>query len=440
MSNSEDKILVLDISALKRFILKLEMEKDLYLETMKILIARAKDVRDKYKYSLRIEEFLQKMIQLEDIEQVKQQYYIFAQEQIEDGFTYADVFKIDFEKSTKESIIYLIGTNKVNSEFFTPNIGIAKYYQIAEALKATGEKVISCAIQEFERFLELFLWELIVSSPKAYLHDKTITYDRLLASNVEELKRDLISQEIKQLMYDTKGTIKKISKIHKFSIDQYPDIVDEYLEMDAHRNIIVHNGGIINEDYLTQVPQKYKDRQLGQRINCSKELIEQKTNNLIKFAYLLFYLWGKSERDLDELSDIAFDLLKKENWEVAEFAYTLLLKLPQLDHVSMLMYDINRLNAKKHMFGLSSIEEEVKKLDLSGMSLMYEVARNLLLDEHAHVAELLDKCYPQDYNSSAIRSWPIFIEFRKTHEYVEFIEKHREDFETYEFKSSHEDK
>ena len=236
-----------------------------------------------------------------------------------------------------------------------------------------------------------------------------------------------------KLMRGVSDTIKKINDIHNLHLEKYQDLWDSYIEMDLHRNLIIHNDGLVNAEYIKKVPEKYKEAKQYEYLPCSKICIEEKTNNLIKFAFLLFYLIGESESELDELDLTAFDLLKNQNWDVAEYAYSLLLKTSKASHSSKVMWQINWLNAKKHKYGIEKTKNEIEKLDVTGMEKLFSVAKNLLLEDYEAIEDDLESCYPHDYNSYYIHTWPIFIEFRKTKYYQNFREKHQEDFEQYDF-------
>ena len=234
-------------------------------------------------------------------------------------------------------------------------------------------------------------------------------------------------------MRGVSDTIAKINDIHNLHLDRHRYLWDSYIEMDLHRNLIIHNDGLVNAEYIKKVPEKYKNVKEYDYLSCSKNCIEEKTNNLIKFAFLLFYLIGESESELDELDSTAFDLLKNQNWDVAEYAYSLLLKIPTLEHSNKIMCQINWLNAKKHKEGIERTQADIEKLDVTGMEKLYSVAKNLLLENYETIEEDLESCYPHDYNSYFIHTWPIFIDFRKTEHYQHFRERHQEDFEQYDF-------
>lgn len=438
MSNKSQKrkqeSLYFNVPELKRFILEVEMEKVLYEETFKILLLKAKDVKTNYNVALKIEEFFQKFSTLKNKEQMYEAYKEFANQNINDKLKMGDVFDINIDQVTESAIPYRINVNKINVEYAHPEIGMEKYYQIVNALKTTGEKVIINSIQFFEEYFSTLLQRLILKKPEAYLHDKVVTFEELFNGDVVEIKKRLLNKEISKLMYNVKDTLMKIDKIHKLNLSNYQEIIDGFIEISLHRNILVHNNGIVNQEFLDDLPKaKINDYKIGDFIHCSKMYIEEKTNNLIKFAFLLLFLIGETEKDRDELDKTAFDLLTNGNWDVAEFAYELLLKLPKLNNENKYDYTINKLNSKKHLLGLDNVREEIMDLDVTGMTTTYLIAKDLLLENNEKVTSALELYYPESFDSYTIQKWPIFIEYRKTDEYKRFIKNHQEDFEPYMF-------
>ena len=104
-----------------------------------------------------------------------------------------------------------------------------------------------------------------------------------------------------------------------------------------------------------------------------------------------------------------------------------------MENAQKLSYVINKLNAKKHLFGMEKVQNEILQIDVSGMEIMFKVAKNLLLEEYSTILEDLEQCYPHNYDVYALQTWPIFIEFRKTDKYKKFREKHKDTFGQYEY-------
>lgn len=431
---SEQKPLTVSIAILQNFVLNIETEKKFYEISLRGFMQEAKQLRERYKHSIEIEKFLQSVSTIDDVNLLQTAYKNFSDKKIDDQLTYGDVFSLDLEEvSQNKNIVYGIRFNKVNADLYFPSVGTTKLYQVSAALRKSGEKAIIGMVQVFEEYFERILRRLIFTKPEAYLYDKTISYDKLINVDLKQLQKDLINREVEKLMHGVCTTISKINTLHKLNLDKHKELWDSIIEIEEHRNIIVHNEGIINEQYLSNVPDKYKSSKIGEYIDCNKKCIELKATNLIKFGYLLMFLIGEDETDIGILEDTAFDFLKKEQWELAEFSYNLLLKLKSLKHEQKTIYEVNKLNAKKHLIGLEHTKEEIKKLDVSGMQEQYSIAKDLLLENNEIITEKLEKCYPLLYNSYLICTWPLFIEYRKTEEYKNFRERHREDFEPYNF-------
>lgn len=423
----------LRVSILEGLILQLEMEEKLYINTRNILIKEAQEINKKYKTAMQIEGFLQEISQYESDEEIKKKYIEFSDLRINKDLKMGDIFKLMLDDSSEGRISYAIRVNKGRSDDFLPSVGKAKIFQLNNAIEKNNEKVIVNAMQIFEDFFAKLLKSCILSKPKNYLYDKTITFDKLLMSDLNELKKEVLDHEVEALMYNVLETIELLNKKEKFNLEKYKDLWDDFIEVYAHRNIIVHNQGIINDAYLKLVPEKYKNQPKGKYINITSTLLKNKINTIIKFSYLLFYLNGTTEQEADILEDTAFQFLKKEMWSEAKFAYELLIKLQNISNAEKLNYKINIINAVKHLSSLEEAKKEINNLDVTGLDVRYKIAKELLLENNINITQLLEENYPYIYNSDMIQTWPIFIEYRKTDEYKEFREKHKEDFEIYEY-------
>ena len=146
----------------------------------------------------------------------------------------------------------------------------------------------------------------------------------------------------------------------------------------------------------------------------------------------MLLVWD-DKKGLQILNDVAFEFLSKEKWELAEYCYNLLCKIPTIENEVKINSRINYLNALKHIKGLEKTKEEIEQLDVTGMEKRFFVAKQLLLENNKLVLDSIDATYPYEFSTYTILKWPIFIEFRKTEEFKEFIARHLDDFEEYEF-------
>ena len=421
----------IQISILKALILKLENEQNLYLDNYRNMISKAKKARDKYKVGLRINEFLQQISTSSSLEEAKEKYANFKQESINDKIKFEDIFELDINSYNSDKVLYLIKISN-DLEYYLPENASNKLFQIGEAIKSLGEKAITSSIQYFEEFFAVILRNLIIEKPEAYFYNKTIEYKQIVNSDLNKIKNDILNDEMLKLMRGVRETIEKINKNHNLKLENYKEIWEKYIEIDAHRNIIIHNSGIVNNEYNSLVTEEYKKPE-GEYIKCDSALVSKDINYLIKFAFLLCYVTWNSEEGWNILIEIAFDFLCNEKWDLAKFAYMLLCKDKKQDNESKISNQINLLNAKKHLEGMEKIVDNINDLDVSGMEKKYLIAKELLLENNENVLKMINETYPDEFNAYMIIKWPIFIEFRKTKEFREFLKSHNNDFEKYAF-------
>ena len=62
----------------------------------------------------------------------------------------------------------------------------------------------------------------------------------------------------------------------------------------------------------------------------------------------------------------------------------------------------------------------------------FKIVKECLLSNYEYVYKLLNKTYPKSFGAREIRDWPLFIDFRDTKFYSDFVEKYKEDFQVFE--------
>lgn len=89
------------------------------------------------------------------------------------------------------------------------------------------------------------------------------------------------------------------------------------------------------------------------------------------------------------------------------------------------------------MEGISNIQTEVNSFDVSAMQLQFAVAKSALLDKHKEVAALLDQCLETgEIPAYYIKTWPLLNEFRASSEYIEFVDRHRDELDIVEYEAT----
>ena len=423
----------MSIYVLESLLIDLETEEDLYKVSYDRIRDKSKELFKRYKIEIRICKFCKQLSSCESKEDAIKIYDDFLEKKADGEVKYKEFFEVDFSEFDKGNITYSIKQNKMPTAIYDPEIANSILYKNYSGLKKISEKVIVNVIQLFEECFKKILTNFIYNKPEAYFYDKQIKYKDLIGKDFEKLKFELVEQTAEENMYDVLKTITKINEIHNLHLEKYKDIYEDFIEIYLRRNIIVHNNCTVNEQYLSQIPQKYKNIKIGEQLKCSEDYINHSISTIFNFVFLLYYCIGTTEEHISILNKTAFELLKKEKWKQAMFCYDLLSKIKTIDNENKTNFMINYYNAKKHVFGLTMVQDEIEKFDISGMSDMFVIAKNLLLENHKEVSEQLEDSYPKTYNSFIIQDWPIFCEYRKSKEYEEFRQKHIDDFENYKF-------
>ena len=74
-------------------------------------------------------------------------------------------------------------------------------------------------------------------------------------------------------------------------------------------------------------------------------------------------------------------------------------------------------------------KNEIENYDVSALAPIFELAKNILLEEYEYSVVLLEGLYSKnDVNSHMLESWPLFMKFRNSQHYTAFKERHIEDF------------
>ena len=239
-------------------------------------------------------------------------------------------------------------------------------------------------------------------------------------------------------MFDSIKTLNKIREKSKIDVDRYIEIKNAFEEIYYRRNAYIHTNGTANEIYLSKVQDIYtKNIKFGQKLVCDDIYLENAIATLSKIvASLHFELLNTNNAAKEELSSIenfGFDALQQKQYSLAEYIYGLLRKQRNFEYSTKIRYEINFINALK-LQG-KDVQNLIETFDVSIAEDTYKIAKECLKDNHKETYDLLNKSYPNSFNASMIREWPIFIKFRESEYYNQFVEEHHADFESYAFEN-----
>lgn len=195
----------------------------------------------------------------------------------------------------------------------------------------------NCVIMLTNTFESLVqtVFEGILSQENTDLNKKMISFKELSSlENIKDVKEYLILKEVDSIKrgnviswidtLDKKGINKQINKEDKLK-EQY----EKLNELFMRRNIIVHNGGVVNNKYLSSI--KTSNLKRGDQISTTVKYLRGNLEVVREVGTYIFvdfwkkYNKGVTKSFVNTMSTIAYDLLNK-NPKLSFYIYTIIIR------------------------------------------------------------------------------------------------------------------
>ena len=254
---------------------------------------------------------------------------------------------------------------------------------------------------------------------------------------LEDLKTFGTVQDAEKFLIDS-----KIEEVFRAGFDVWMDILkdevklklpyvrpffNELLEVYQRRNLLVHNGGIVNSIYISKVSSEISNHlKIGDKINITSEYLENAICKLhIVFTLIAAELWKKlepiEERRADILNSIAYRNMNQGRWEVSEWLSCFIKDDENLKSRVKTVGQLNFWLSRKKRGNRELVIGEVLKADFTDKSLRYQLAVSALLDSKEDFFELLPETLrTKSLEIEELLEFPIFDEMRNTSEFEEF--------------------
>ena len=264
---------------------------------------------------------------------------------------------------------------------------------------------------------------------------------------LEDLKTFGTVQDAEKFLIDS-----KIEEVFRAGFDVWMDILkdevklklpyvrpffNELLEVYQRRNLLVHNGGMVNSIYISKVSSEIsKDLKIGDKLTITSEYLENAICKLhIVFTLIAAELWKKLEPNeesrADILNSIAYRNMNQGRWEVSEWLSCFIKDDENLKSRVKTVGQLNLWLSRKKRGNRELVIGEVLKADFTDKSLRYQLAVSALTENKEEFFELLPETLrTKSLEIEELLEFPIFDEMRNTSEFEEFKLK-SEEFKTY---------
>ena len=318
-----------------------------------------------------------------------------------------------------------------------PRIATNEYFKLSEQPRIHSESTLMMLLIRYEEAISGIFKYILLKYPEAYLKEKTITYSELMAidTEIKEVKKRFIEKESEDFMRlpigDWYNTFEQKHKVNfKFENKEF----EKFKEVYYRRNLIVHNQGKVNDIYLKNIDQSLCGSvSRGQILDVDKKYVENAFEYTQIILYGTFWALRKLSNDKEELEERMFDkgfvhMLNAE-WRLSEYIYSLMMNEKEQSDANKFCNKVNYWISVKNQGRFEDVEEEIRSFDVSAMCGQFKVAKYALLDEYEKVSEILEDIIGTEIPACYVEQWPLFLQYRESEQYIQFRDKHLEEFE-----------
>ncbi len=288
-------------------------------------------------------------------------------------------------------------------------------------------------VSEFDCFLGSLLKVIYTKKPELLNDsDRQITYTELLAfDSLQDAKDQVLEKEVESILRKSHAEHFSILE-NKFGLKLRKglDIWSDFIEITERRNLFVHSNGIVSGQYLKVCKQHgvdIEDVSIGDKLTVDSDYLKRAYKVIYEISVKLAHvLWRKIFPDEREnadnnLNDVCFNLVSKRKNTLASVLLEFAISLPKhhSDTIKRMMA-INLAQAYKRSDKCEKCMEVLKRFDWSATGYEFKLAVSVLNEEYEQSAKLLKTVVNAgDLSEQEVVDWPLFIEFRKTEEFLD---------------------
>ena len=257
--------------------------------------------------------------------------------------------------------------------------------------------------------------------------------DLLGYDNLNAIKLDMLEKEVETFRRDS--YVEQFASLEtKFGLKLrvFPEW-GEFVELSQRRNLIVHNGGVVSDQYLVVCDREgysFQDRpKLGDLLKLDGQYFSRAVIVVSKVAFMLCHtLWrklfpGEKASAHEDANDVLFDLLSDKRWKTAYEVAKFTLTEPMKDGISDIALRIRTINtaiAAKFSGSDEDCKAALKSLDWTAALRDFRLAIAVLTDDFPAAAAMMKSIGKRGelVKELAYHDWPLFHKFRESPEFL----------------------
>lgn len=275
-------------------------------------------------------------------------------------------------------------------------------------------------------FAQILHYQYKKHPDNAGVKNKSLTLDDLKSfQSIRDAENFLIERKIESILRSSfTNWMDILTKDFGFSLGYLKDYKSQIIEFYQRRNVIVHNGGIVNSIYLSKVDKELtKKLSSGDSLDIDFPYLESAIQHLhLLFTLIALDLWKREKpSDVDRalvIRDLSYTSLLNQRWEVAKGFNKFLEKDNLMSESSKTIAKLNFWMCIKKLKGIESIKKEINKLDYSDKSVFLKLLLAGLKEDKEEFFFLLPKAIKSEVLSFVqLHEYPIFDEMKSFEEF-----------------------
>lgn len=346
-----------------------------------------------------------------------------------------DVEKYLEDEGILDCIEYAGDTVKIKSTD-NQSVNFEQIGTVLNSIKIDINKVdilYKSALMSLVVYLESMFAELFRISfskyPDSIVSKKTLSFEEIIKlGSLDEARDYLIEKEIESMMYKSfDDWCKYFKDKHSMKMDYLENDRERLTEIICRRNLFVHNGGVVNNIYISKVnPEQRIGIEKGKKLKVDSEYVNEAIEVVYRIGCLIILdIWRKSSNDISKMSDYilstGYNFMREEKWQTSAEIYKLIIFEKRVDFKTKLTAKINYWQSIKWQGEYNQIKKEVDGEDFSAYSSEFQLCLLAIKDDVDNFFKLLPTVCPNNISFDDFKTWPVFKEIRKDSKYMDFM-------------------
>jgi hypothetical protein len=313
---------------------------------------------------------------------------------------------------------------------------IRKMQRAANARSLVPRSLFVSLVSAYDHFLRELIRALLLIRPEILsASEKTMRFSDLVKfDSIEAARHFIIEKEVDTVLREShKEHFDWMQSKFDLPLTKGLHVWPEFIEITERRNLFVHTGGVVSEQYLKTCSESKADANgasKGDQLSVSPEYFERAFEVLFEIGVKLAQvLWRKLLPDTlqqadQNLLDISYRLISEERYKLAivllDFAVEVLPRHSSAD--VRLRFVFNRAQAYKWSGDDSRARAQIKAEDLSAASPVFKLAAACIHDDlNQSIGYIREIGSKGEIGLPEIRGWPIFKQMRAKDEFADVI-------------------